>query len=289
MEELKRKLSSQPVLAILNEYDLFRVETDSSNYALGAVLSQKQNGIWQPIAFRSQSLNPAERNYEIYDKEMLAIVEAIKDQHQYLLGVRQTFKVQSDHTNLTYFKASHKLNYRQACQRTELADYDFVLTHKPGKTLAKADTLSRTPQFNKGEHDNKDVTFIKANWLRGIVYTGNNVILQKILNAQKELQDKGEELLAGIQLGGDYMYWKSKIYVPSNTVPLVLKEYHDSLLVGHPGYRKTLEMIQHEFWWPQMRTEVKQYVQGCDKCQRTKSLCTTRQKALHPHDTPARP
>ena len=74
-------MSSQPVLTILNEYDLFRVEADSSNYALGVVLSQKQNGIWQPIAFRSQSLNPAERNYEIYDKEMLAIVEAIKDWH----------------------------------------------------------------------------------------------------------------------------------------------------------------------------------------------------------------
>ena len=94
---------------------------------------------------------------------MLAIIEAIKDQCQYLLGVRQTFEVWSDYTNLTYFKASHKLNYKQACQRTELTDYDFVLTHKLGKTLAKADTLSRTPQFNKGEYDNKDITFIKAN------------------------------------------------------------------------------------------------------------------------------
>ena len=75
------------------------------------------------------------------------------------------------------------------------------------------------------------------------MYTGNNVILQKILNTQKELQDKREELLAGIQLGGDYIHWKSKIYVPSNTVPLVLKEYHDSSLVGHSSYKKMLEMI----------------------------------------------
>ena len=87
-----------------------------------------------------------------------------------------------------------------------MTDYDFVLTHKLRKTLAKADTLSRTLQFNKGEYDNKDVTFIKANWLRGIVYTGNNVILQKILNAQKELQDKGEELLVSIQLRSDYIH-----------------------------------------------------------------------------------
>ena len=52
---------------------------------------------------------------KIYNKEMLAIVEAIKDWCQYLLGARQTFKVQSDYTNLTYFKAPHKLNYKQAC------------------------------------------------------------------------------------------------------------------------------------------------------------------------------
>ena len=69
--------------------------------------------------------------------------------------------------------------------------------------LVKADTLSKTPQFDKGEYDNKNVTFIKANQFRGIVYTSNNVILQKILNTQKELQDKGEELLASIQLRGN--------------------------------------------------------------------------------------
>ena len=75
------------------------------------------------------------------------------------------------------------------------------------------------------------------------MYTSNNVILQKILNTQKELQDKGEELLTSIQLGGNYMCWKSKIYVLSNTVPLVLKEYYDFPLVRHSSYRKTLKMI----------------------------------------------
>ena len=79
------------------------------------------------------------------------------------------------------------------------------------------------------------------------MYTSNNVILQKILDTQKELQDKGEELLASIQLRGDYIHWKSKIYVPSNTVPLVLKKYHDSSLVEHSSYKKTLEMIQYKF------------------------------------------
>ena len=126
--------------------------------------------------------------------------------------------------------------------------------------LAKANVLSRTLQFDKREYNNKDVTFIKTNQLRGIVYTSNYVILQKILNTQKELQDKREELLVSIQLRSDYIYQKSKIYVSSNAVPLVLKEYYDSLLVEHSSYKKTLEMIQYKFWQLQMRTEVKQYV-----------------------------
>ena len=87
-----------------------------------------------------------------------------------------------------------------------MADYDFVLTHKLGKTLVKVDTLSKTLQFDKREHDNKNVTFIKANWLRGIVYTDNNIILQKILDTQKELQDKRKELLASIQLRSNYIH-----------------------------------------------------------------------------------
>ena len=72
-------MSLQLVLVIPNEYDFFRVKTDSLNYALSVVLSQKQNSIWQLIVFRFQSLNLVKRNYKIYNKEMLVIVEAIKD------------------------------------------------------------------------------------------------------------------------------------------------------------------------------------------------------------------
>ena len=79
MKELKRQLSLQPVLTILNKYDLFRVEADSLNYTLSTVFSQKQDSIWQLIVFRSQSLNPAERNYKIYNKEILVIIKTIKD------------------------------------------------------------------------------------------------------------------------------------------------------------------------------------------------------------------
>ena len=68
---------SQPVLLLPRREGKFKVETDVSEHAIGGVLSQKQDGKWKPIAFLSRTMQPAERNYKIYDKELLAIVEAL--------------------------------------------------------------------------------------------------------------------------------------------------------------------------------------------------------------------
>ena len=76
-EELKEKITSQPVLSLLRREGKFRVKMDASGHAIGGVLSQEQDGKWKPIAFLSRTMQAAERNYEIYDKELLAIVEAL--------------------------------------------------------------------------------------------------------------------------------------------------------------------------------------------------------------------
>jgi len=76
-EELKEKITSQLVLALPRREGKFRVETDTSGHAIGGVLSQEQDGKWKLIAFLSRTIQPAERNYEIYDKELLAIVEML--------------------------------------------------------------------------------------------------------------------------------------------------------------------------------------------------------------------
>ena len=105
---------NQPVLSLSRREEKFRVETDASGHAIGEVLSQKQDGKWKPIAFLSRTMQPAERNYEIYDKELLAIVEALTKWRQYLLNILETFKIWTDHENLKYFWEPHKLNGRQA-------------------------------------------------------------------------------------------------------------------------------------------------------------------------------
>jgi len=75
-EELKDKITSQPVLSLPEREGKFRVEMDASGHAIGEVLSQEQDEKWKPIAFLLRMMQPAERNYKIYDKELLAIVEA---------------------------------------------------------------------------------------------------------------------------------------------------------------------------------------------------------------------
>jgi len=92
-EELKEKIMSQLVLSLPKREGKFRVEMDASGHAIGGVLSQKQDGKWKPIEFLSRTMQPAERNYKIYNKELLVIVEALAKWRQYLLDTIESFKV----------------------------------------------------------------------------------------------------------------------------------------------------------------------------------------------------
>ncbi len=101
--ELKRRMAEDIILAIPNKTNPFMVEADASEGAVGAVLSQKQNGKWRPVAFMSKSLSVTERNYEIYDKELLAIMLALNEWCHYLMGAAVDFEIWTDHQNLQYF------------------------------------------------------------------------------------------------------------------------------------------------------------------------------------------
>jgi len=74
---LKQKITTQPVLVLLRRKGKFRVKVDALGHTIRGVLSQEQEGKWKPVAFLSRTISSAERNYEIYDKELLAIVEAL--------------------------------------------------------------------------------------------------------------------------------------------------------------------------------------------------------------------
>jgi hypothetical protein len=103
-------LMTTPVLAMLTNEDPYWLEADALAYAVGATLSQRQDGIWRPIAFMSKALSPTQHNYEIYDRELLAIMIALEDFCRYLINMTSPFEVWTDHVNLQYFKKPQKLN-----------------------------------------------------------------------------------------------------------------------------------------------------------------------------------
>jgi hypothetical protein len=125
-----------------------RLETDASDYACGAVLHQIINGVPRPIAFFSKTFDDTQRNYQIYDKEMLAVMLALEHWRHFLQGVH--FDIWTDHKNLEYFREPQKLNRRQARWFTELAEYNFTLSHRPGKLNIIADVLSRKDEPEGG-------------------------------------------------------------------------------------------------------------------------------------------
>ena len=129
----------------LNAHELNSQTTHSSDFATGTVLSQlfAEDDKWHPVAYFSKSLSETERNYKIHDKEMLAIIRALEEWRHFLEGAPHKFEIWTDHKNLEYFMSAKKLNRRQARWSLTLARFDFLMHHRPGKTMGKSDALSR--------------------------------------------------------------------------------------------------------------------------------------------------
>jgi len=160
-------VTTAPVLVSPQDSEPFRIEADSSDFASGAVLSQRLPGEekWHPVAFYSKFLSPVEWNYEIHDKEMLAIIRVLEEWRHFLEGARHLVEIWTDHKNLEYFMTAKKLNRRQARWSLYLARFDFKLTHCPGRCMGKPDTLSWRPDHGKGASDNEDMVLLRPELL----------------------------------------------------------------------------------------------------------------------------
>ena len=159
-EALKRAFTTAPVLAHFDPNKKTWIETDASNYVVAAVLSQEgADGVLRPVAFLSKKMSPAECNYDIYDKELMAIVRAFEEWHSELSGTpaEDPIQVLSDHKNLQYFMTSKQLNPRQARWAEFLADFNFRIAYRPGKQGTKPDSLTRRVG-DLPEHEDDDRT-----------------------------------------------------------------------------------------------------------------------------------
>lgn len=146
-DHLKEYLIAGPLLLMFDETLETLVEADSSGFALGGVVSQVDSkGRLRPIGFFSRKLTATEVNYEIHDKELLAIVATMKHFSGELRSLEQPFTVLSDHKNLSYFMTKRQLTERQVRMAEELSRYDFRLQFRKGVDSALPDFLSRRAQ-----------------------------------------------------------------------------------------------------------------------------------------------
>ena len=142
-EKLKARLTTTPVLALPDDDLPYVLDTDASDYAMGAVLSQLHDGQERVIAYASRTFNRAERNYCTTRKELSAVVFFIAYFRQYLLGHR--FTVRTDHAALQWLRRTPDPVGQQARWLEKLEEYNFTVVHRAGAQHRNADFMSRPP------------------------------------------------------------------------------------------------------------------------------------------------
>ncbi|GAB7336849.1 hypothetical protein MBLNU13_g00019t1 [Cladosporium sp. NU13] len=146
-EELKSRFASAEVMRHYDPTLRTKLETDASAFGISGILSQLHaDGKWRPVAFASRKLTDAERNWEVYDQELLAIVHSFKTWRHYLSGAYEATQVYTDHNNLKGIQTVQRLNQRQARWAVFLGSFDFEMHHRVGKTNP-ADGPSRRPDY----------------------------------------------------------------------------------------------------------------------------------------------
>jgi hypothetical protein len=142
-DTLKATFTSAPVLAHFDPDRDVIVETDASDYVSASMLSQyDDNNVLHPMAYFSKKHSPAEWNYDIYDKELMAIVRAFEKWHPELQSVINPIRVLSDHKNLEYFTTTKLLNQRQDRWSQFLSQFNFEIVYRPCTAGGKPDALT---------------------------------------------------------------------------------------------------------------------------------------------------
>ena len=144
-EQLKQRLIEAPVLALPTDGDPYIIDTDASLEAISAVLSQVQSGEEKVICYGSRVCSPAEQNYDVTGRELLAIVYFLILYRPYLLG--RKFLLRTDHSALQWLRKTPLPIGQQARWLTVIEEFDFEVKHRAGSARANADALSRRPHL----------------------------------------------------------------------------------------------------------------------------------------------
>lgn len=257
---MKLALTTAPVLVLpyVGSDATFTLFCDASATAIAAVLLQDQGHGLQPVAYESRKLNPAECNYPIVERELLAIVHALRIYRCYLEGCKH-FTVVTDHDTLKYFMTQRDLTGRKARWQEFLSPFAPAMTIEYRKgTLNRSDALTRLP-------DARLTTLTTT--------IGTDTEFLSSLKAAYPLDEYYSHPPKFVRKADDGLYYVgNRLCIPKDpTLRLkLLQEHHDVPYSGHSGYSKTLAGIALHFWWPHMTRSVRSYVTSCDICQRTK-------------------
>ncbi|QRW25688.1 Retrotransposable element Tf2 protein [Rhizoctonia solani] len=296
---LKKYLMSAPLLLQPDTTKQFYVECNASDYATGAILSQRNpEGKLAPVAYLSKSLSPAEKNYNIFDKELLAVIRAFKEWRHLLEGSELPVQVLMDHKNLEYFSTSQTLNKCQIRWANFLVNYNFQIIYRPGAQNKKADILLQRYNLVPLEGGVENQVLLKPELFISSITPDqeiNDLIGKAIYedNRLKEILHKlqNREKVTDWELREGLLWHQGRIFVPKdNTIRnLIMESRHDALAAGHPGQARTLELVSRSYYWPSMKKFVNSYVSHCKTCIQSKPTNQVPVGLLKPLQIPERP
>ena len=235
-EMLKRRVTEEPVLAQPQLDKQFEIEVDASGYAIGAVLLQRgEDKKRHPIAYYSATLSEAERNYDIYDLEFLAISRATEHWRQFIAGSPHKIIIWTDHANLQYWRQPQKINRCLARALQRFSEYDVELHHIPGKNNGRADALSRRPDYDQGTHDNENITVLPDHLF---IRMGQSLsyIPEEPAQQDKNILRPWIDPHNLKKINGEW--WKGRRKVITMRLEQrrnIIRAYHDLPAYGHPG------------------------------------------------------
>lgn len=269
LTQIKEHLVSAPILTCPN-FDLpFTIQTDASDFGLGAVLTQEHDGEEKVICYLSRSLNKAERRYSTTEKECLAVLFAIEKLRPYIEGTR--FTVVTDHYCLKWLHKIKDPVGRIARWAIRLQQYDFDVVHRAGKNNVVPDALSRSVPIIDTHENPVDSIDTPSEQIKDKWY----------INQFRQVQNHPEKFPLWM-IENDILYKRAKLRYPElaqtlwlRVVPKeqrknVIREHHDPPLCGHSGIFKTTARISGKFYWPKLRSDVAKYIKKCVVCLETK-------------------
>ena len=284
-QTLKECLTTAPVLALPTEGGGYEVYTDASGIGLGCVLMQHG----KVIAYASRQLKKHEENYPVHDLELAAVIFALKIWRHYLYG--EQFTVFSDHKSLKYLFSQKELNMRQRRWLEYLKDFDFSIQYHPGKGNVVADALSRKPMAMLSNimihewHMLAEFAELSLNVEeKGEKILMFNMSLHPTIVSDIKEQQKNDPMLVEVKenlaqkhdfnLAADgRLLFQGRTCVPdyAEIKKTILNEAHRSKYTIHPGAAKMYQDLKRNFWWPNMKREIADFVAHCLTCQQVKA------------------